>query len=225
VPGARCVARLPGTAHVPLTAADAEIACLVRRHLALSGVMLAGPARLATRSMAWHDAINDGEGLVHQSRPRSAAAPRLAAGVAAAGRPVGRHRGPSGPSSTPVVPDGQWRAVPVRGIAPAGGAARQWSSAGRAGVLPGRFLRSCPSPARIRVPVSQRGARVIARRAGGQSHSSCDARSQSLKAAWPMAARTSRQETGAPGGPRSQAEGEDHDLPHQPVHHQARSER
>jgi hypothetical protein len=34
VPGARCVARLPGTAHVPLTVADAEIACLVRRHLA-----------------------------------------------------------------------------------------------------------------------------------------------------------------------------------------------
>jgi hypothetical protein len=35
VPGARCVAWLPGSAHVPFTA-GAEIACLVRRHLALS---------------------------------------------------------------------------------------------------------------------------------------------------------------------------------------------
>jgi hypothetical protein len=68
VPGARCAARLPGTAHGPFTVAGAGIACLVRRHLALSGVMLAGPARLATGSMACHEAINDGEGLVHQWR-------------------------------------------------------------------------------------------------------------------------------------------------------------
>jgi hypothetical protein len=68
VPGARCVARLPGTAHVPFTVAGAEIACLVRRHLALSGVMLAGPARLAAGSMACHEVISDGEGLVQQWR-------------------------------------------------------------------------------------------------------------------------------------------------------------
>jgi len=47
VPGARCVARLPGTAHVPFCVAGAEIACLVRRHLISCGVMLAGQARLA----------------------------------------------------------------------------------------------------------------------------------------------------------------------------------
>jgi hypothetical protein len=69
VPGARCVAWLPGTAHVPFCAAGAEIACLVRRHLALSGVMLAGQARLATGSMqAGHQALSDGEGLVHRWR-------------------------------------------------------------------------------------------------------------------------------------------------------------
>jgi hypothetical protein len=68
VPGARCGARLPGTAHVPFTAAGAGIACLVRRHLALSGVMLAGPARLATGSMPCHEAVNDGEGLPQQWR-------------------------------------------------------------------------------------------------------------------------------------------------------------
>jgi hypothetical protein len=41
VPGARCVARPPATAPVPLTVADAEIACLVRAHLTAVGVMLA----------------------------------------------------------------------------------------------------------------------------------------------------------------------------------------
>ena len=57
--------RLPGTGHVPFTVADAEIACLVRWHLALSGVMLAGQARLAAGSMrACHEVISDGEGLV-----------------------------------------------------------------------------------------------------------------------------------------------------------------
>ena len=75
VPG-RVLGRLPGTAHVPFTVAGAGLACLVWRHLALSGVMLAGPARLAAGSMACHQAVNDGEGLVQQwlSRPRSAAA-------------------------------------------------------------------------------------------------------------------------------------------------------
>jgi hypothetical protein len=67
VPGARCVARLPGTAHVPFTV-GAGIACVVRGHLALSGVMLAGPARLAAGSMACHEAVSDGEGLVQQWR-------------------------------------------------------------------------------------------------------------------------------------------------------------
>jgi hypothetical protein len=58
-----------GTADVPFCVAGAEIACFVRRHLALSGVMLAGPAGLATGSMqACHGAIYDGEGLVHQWR-------------------------------------------------------------------------------------------------------------------------------------------------------------
>jgi len=67
VPGARRVARLPGTAHVPFTVAGAKTAYFVRRHLALSGVMLAGQARLAGGSMqACHEAINDVEGLVHQ---------------------------------------------------------------------------------------------------------------------------------------------------------------
>jgi hypothetical protein len=68
VPGARYVARPPGTAHGPFIV-GAEIACSVRRHLALSGVMLAGQARLAAGSMgACHEAINDGEGLVRQWR-------------------------------------------------------------------------------------------------------------------------------------------------------------
>jgi hypothetical protein len=60
---------VPGTAHVPFCVAGAGIACFVRRHLALSGVMLAGQARLAAGSMqACHEAINDGEGLVQQWR-------------------------------------------------------------------------------------------------------------------------------------------------------------
>jgi hypothetical protein len=59
---------MPGPAHVPFCVAGAEIACFVRR-LALSGVMLAGQARLAAGSMqACHRAINDGEGLVRQWR-------------------------------------------------------------------------------------------------------------------------------------------------------------
>jgi hypothetical protein len=63
------MARLPGTAPVPFWAAGAEIACLVRWHLALSGVMLAAPAQLAAGSVqACHDAINDGESLVRQWR-------------------------------------------------------------------------------------------------------------------------------------------------------------
>jgi hypothetical protein len=67
VPGARRVARLPGTAPVPLTVVGAEIACLVRRHLALSGVMLAGPARPAAGSVqACREAVSDGEGLVRR---------------------------------------------------------------------------------------------------------------------------------------------------------------
>ena len=41
----------------------------MRRHLALSGVMLAGQARLEAGSVqARHEAVNDGEGLVRQWR-------------------------------------------------------------------------------------------------------------------------------------------------------------
>jgi hypothetical protein len=66
VPGARCGARLPGPAPVPLRADGAEIACLVRRHLTPCGVMPAGQAGLAAGSMACHEAVNDGEGLVRR---------------------------------------------------------------------------------------------------------------------------------------------------------------
>jgi len=59
---------VPGTAHVPFYIASAQIACLAR-HLALSDVILAGQARLATGSVqACHEAINDGESLMHRWR-------------------------------------------------------------------------------------------------------------------------------------------------------------
>jgi hypothetical protein len=57
--------------------------------------------------------------------------------------------------------------VPVSVIAPPGGAARQKFSAGSAGILPGRFLRSCRTGHGFVSPVSRRGYRVTARRAGG----------------------------------------------------------
>jgi hypothetical protein len=67
MPGTRYVARLPGTAPVPFWAAGAGTACLVRRHLAPSGVMLAGPARPAAGSVqACREAVSDGEGLVRR---------------------------------------------------------------------------------------------------------------------------------------------------------------
>ena len=50
VPGARYVARLSGTAHVPCTVAGAGIGWFVRWHLTACGVMLAGQARLAPGS-------------------------------------------------------------------------------------------------------------------------------------------------------------------------------
>ena len=67
----------------------------------------------------------------------------------------------------PVVPDGQWRAVPVRVIAPAGGAARQqFSGSCRAGssgpAKPG--TGSCPGqPARATAspPAAQAGNRTV----------------------------------------------------------------
>ena len=69
MPGARCVARLPGTAHVRFTVADAGIEWFVRWHLTGCGVMLAGQARLAAGSMpACHEVISDGEGLVQHWR-------------------------------------------------------------------------------------------------------------------------------------------------------------
>jgi hypothetical protein len=69
VPGARCAARPPGTAHVPCTVAGAGIGWFVRRHLTACGVMLAGQARWAGASMqACHEAIGDSAGLVQQWR-------------------------------------------------------------------------------------------------------------------------------------------------------------
>src|SRR5262249_3986969 len=68
-------------------------------------------------------------------------------------------------------------------------------------VIPWRW--SAPGPAgreRGFVCWHQRGDRVIARRAGGQSQRSWEARSQHQKTAWLMAATTSRQQTEAPGG-------------------------
>ena len=59
--GAGCVARLPGTAHVPFTVAGARIGWFARWRLTACGVMLAGQARLAAGSMqACHEAISDG---------------------------------------------------------------------------------------------------------------------------------------------------------------------
>ena len=54
--------------------------------------------------------------------------------------------------------------------------------------------------ARVRVPVSQRGDRVTARRAGRQSHRSWDARSPRRTAPWPMAAATRDTSRTAPPG-------------------------
>ena len=69
VPGARCGARLPGTAPVPSTVAGAGIACLVRGRLTGCGVMLAGQARLEGGSVqACGDAVSDLAGLVRQWR-------------------------------------------------------------------------------------------------------------------------------------------------------------
>ena len=97
----------------------------------------------------------------------------------------GRRHGPFGPSRIPVVPDGQWRAVPVRVIAPdrrrCAAAVLRWSRRGPAGPVP----QVLPSRARVRVPVSRRGCRVTARCAGGQSHRWCEARSPRQQAAWP----------------------------------------
>jgi hypothetical protein len=69
VPGAECVAPLPGTPHVPFTVAGAGIGWFVRWHLTACGVMLAGQGRLAPGSMqACHEVISGGEGLVQQWR-------------------------------------------------------------------------------------------------------------------------------------------------------------
>lgn len=108
-------------------------------------------------------------GWLRPSRPRSAAAPRPAPRPGGSRQAGGRHHGPSGPSRTLVVPDGQRRAAPVPVIAPAGGAAAavlRRPRRGPAGAVP----QARPSPARVRVPGSQRGYRVTARRAAGQSH-------------------------------------------------------
>jgi hypothetical protein len=51
------------------TLAGIEIACFVRWHLALPGVMLAGQARLEGGSMeACREAVSDGEDLVREWR-------------------------------------------------------------------------------------------------------------------------------------------------------------
>jgi len=61
VPGARCGARLPGSAHVPFTLAGVWIGWFVRWHLTACGVTPAGQARLTPGSMqACHEAISDG---------------------------------------------------------------------------------------------------------------------------------------------------------------------
>lgn len=140
MPGTRWVARLPGTAHVPMCVAGAGLACLVRWHPALFGVMLAGQARSATGSVeACHEAINDGEGLVHQwrvtqlTRLGSPSRWRRSRPIAWSVRTI----------KNPDFPSGQRRAVPVPATTPAGDAARQQFSADSAGVLLGRSLRSC----------------------------------------------------------------------------------
>src|SRR5215471_6793462 len=56
----------------------------------------------------------------------------------------GRHHGPSGPLKNHGCPERAMAGRAGTGDRPrTGGAARQQSSAGRAGVLPGRFVRSC----------------------------------------------------------------------------------
>ena len=93
VPRARCVAR-PGAAHVPYTVAGTEIPCFVRGHPALSGVMLAGQARLAGGSMqACREAFNDGAGLVYQWRVTQLTRPGIPGPPAQAGADhVGWHQ-------------------------------------------------------------------------------------------------------------------------------------
>src|SRR5262245_19032652 len=69
----------------------------------------AGPARLCRGAGRARSPLT---GRLRRSRPRPAAAPGLAPGSGGSRQADGRHHGPSGPSRTPVVPDGQWRAVP-----------------------------------------------------------------------------------------------------------------
>ena len=66
VPGAGCVARLPGTGHVPFTVAGAGIGWFVRWHLTACGVMLAGKPGWHQDRQACREVISDGEGLVQQ---------------------------------------------------------------------------------------------------------------------------------------------------------------
>ena len=69
VRGARRVEGLPATAQGPFGVAGAETACFARRHLALSGVMLAGQVRVEGGPMqACDEAISDGKGMVHRWR-------------------------------------------------------------------------------------------------------------------------------------------------------------
>ena len=100
----------------------------------------AGPARLCPGAGRAHSPLT---GRLRRSRPRSAAAPGLAPGPGGSRQAGGRHHGPSGPSRTPVVPDRQWRAVPVPVIAPGPTALRGSSLRWQRWVLPGRFLWSC----------------------------------------------------------------------------------
>ena len=69
VPGARCGARRPGTAHGLHRRRRRGSDGSVRWHLTTCGVMLAGQALLALGSMrACHEAIRDGESLVQHWR-------------------------------------------------------------------------------------------------------------------------------------------------------------
>ena len=152
---------------------------------------VAVPRALAVRMVRWPVGCG-GPGRGQQPRPAGAGR----GGTRQAG---GRHHGPSGPSRTPVVPDGQWRAVPVPVIAPGPAALRGSSSPLAALGLAGPVPEVLPSRARVRVPVSWRGYRVTACPAGGRSPYQCEARSPRQNAAWPWRLRPA-----TPAGPHGQ---------------------
>ena len=141
VSGAGCVARLPGTAHVPFT-----VCSLHRRRRQDRMVRTMAPHRLrrdASRTSPAGGRIHAGLPRSHQRRRGLVKQWRVTQGTTVR----------SDHLEPPVVPNGQWRAVPVPVIAPVGGAARQqFSGSCRAGssgpAEPG--TGSCPGqPARL----------------------------------------------------------------------------